>query len=245
MPPRPPTEKVDFNDYAARYDETLAAALSTTGEGKEYFAERRMQRLAELFRQWGISLPEAVLDFGCGTGSATPFVAQWLRPKCLVGVDISEGSIDLARAQHGDIAGMTTKFVILGSEEADSAGPFDLAFCSGVFHHIAPEQRQQSLAWILRHLRPGALFALFENNPWNPGTRYVMKQCEFDGDAICLSIMETRRRLRAAGFEIIYAESLFFFPRILRGLRPTERYLRWLPFGGQYFCVGRKPLSHE
>jgi len=38
------------------------------------------------------------------------------------------------------------------------------------------------------------------NNPWNPGTRYVMSRCEFDEDAITLSPPQCRKLLRSSGF---------------------------------------------
>ena len=63
----------------------------------------------------------------------------------------------------------------------------DLAFCNGVFHHIPPEQRARAIAYVYRCLRPGGLFALWENNPWNPGTRLVMSRIPFDRDALPLS----------------------------------------------------------
>ena len=41
----------------------------------------------------------------------------------------------------------------------------DLAYCNGVFHHIPVSKRDQVVAYIARTLRPGELFALWENNP--------------------------------------------------------------------------------
>jgi len=44
----------------------------------------------------------------------------------------------------------------------------DLAYCNGVFHHIAPDARPEALAMIRDALKPGGLFAFWENNAWNP-----------------------------------------------------------------------------
>ncbi len=52
-------------------------------------------------------------------------------------------------------------------------GSVDVAYCNGVFHHIAPDERPRR-SRRSGALRPGGVFALFENNPWNPGTRLVM-----------------------------------------------------------------------
>jgi hypothetical protein len=89
-------------------------------------------------------------------------------------------------------------------------------------------------------LKPGGLFALFENNPWNPGTRYVMSKIPFDRDAVMLRASETSRRLVDGGFEILTVDFLFVFPALLRWLRPLERHLASVPLGAQYLVLGRR-----
>jgi hypothetical protein len=61
-----------------------------------------------------------------------------------------------------------------------------------------------------------------------------MSQCAFDENAITISPREARKILSKAGFDVLRVDSLFYFPRSLRMLRPTERWFRGLPFGGQY-----------
>jgi len=121
----------------------------------------------------------------------------------------------------------------------------DMAFSNGVFHHIQPPERRDALDYISRSLRPGGLFVFWENNPWNPGTRFVMSRIPFDRDAITISPPNARRLLRGAGFEILRTDHLFFFPRALRWLRPLERGLTAVPLGAQYLVLARKPGSHD
>ena len=123
------------------------------------------------------------------------------------------------------------------------AGDLDLVFCNGVFHHIPPLDRLDAMQFIYASLRGGGLFALWENNPWNPGTRYVMNRIPFDRDAITLSPLTGRQLVRKAGFEILQTDFCFYFPRLLRPLRPLERLLVKLPLGAQYLVLGRKPPS--
>ena len=87
----------EFDAYAARYDEALAAGLSVTGEDKDYYARGRMRWLAGRLRALGVRPPEAVLDFGCGLGGSTPLFLDILGAKQVVGVDVSEGLLDRAR----------------------------------------------------------------------------------------------------------------------------------------------------
>src|SRR4029434_4043103 len=72
-----------------------------------------------------------------------------------------------------------------------------LVYCNGVFHHIPPQAREAAVAYVARALRPGGLWAFWENNPWNPGTRYAMHRIPFDRDAIPLTPPEARRLLQA------------------------------------------------
>ncbi|MCX6875083.1 MAG: methyltransferase [Verrucomicrobia bacterium] len=222
-----------FDSYAESYDEDLGRALSVSGEDKNYFARGRMWWLAGWLRKQRLSVA-AVLDFGCGTGSATPFIRECLQPDTILGVDVSGDSLKVAGEKFGDGA---TAFEAIDEPRKDA---FGIAICNGVFHHIPPAERQGSLEYVHRSLRQGGVFALFENNPWNPATLYVMSRCRFDRDAITLSPPETRRRMRAAGFQVVATRFLFIFPAFLKALRPAERLLSALPFGTQYVVVGIK-----
>jgi SAM-dependent methyltransferase len=117
----------------------------------------------------------------------------------------------------------------------------DLAFCNGVFHHIPLNERPAAVNFVHRSMRPGGLFALWENNPWNPGTRYVMSRVPFDRDAITLTPPEARRLVQAGGFEILRTDFLFIFPRVLRWFRGLESLVSRLPLGAQYQVLCRKP----
>jgi len=152
-----------------------------------------------------------------------------------MGVDVSLDSIEIAK---NEFESDNTSFQLIDIPPRER---FDVAFCNGVFHHIEPSQRQDALAYVFETLKPGGIFALFENNPWNPATVYVMSRCAFDKDAITLPPPETRNRMRNAGFRILSTRYLFIFPSFLGIFRPIERPLSPFPFGTQYVVVGQKP----
>ncbi|NUO62166.1 MAG: class I SAM-dependent methyltransferase [Gemmatimonadaceae bacterium] len=227
----------EFDAYAARYDEALAAGLSVTGEDKDYYARGRMRWLAGRLRAMGVAAPGTVLDFGCGLGGSTPLFLDMLGARQVVGVDVSEGLLE--RAREAFAGEPRARFKSIESYEAPATA--DLAFVNGVFHHIPPADRAGALAYVRRTLKPGGLFAFWENNPWNPGTRWIMSRVSFDANAITLTPPEARRLLRAAGFAIVETDFLFIFPRALRLLRPLELPLARLPLGGQYMVLCRAP----
>ena len=223
-----------FDAYARDYEAALNQGIGLTGEGKDYFARGRVLFLRRRLRAMDQS-PRRILDYGCGTGSATPYFHEILSPQNLTGVDLSAESIEVARQTFGS-SGAT--FSTLDGYAPD--GSFDLAFCNGVFHHIPLDQRLDAARYVHRALRPGGLFAFWENNPWNPGTQIVMSRIPFDRDAIKLSPPTARRLLKAAGFEILRTDFHFFFPKFLGWFRPLEPALCALPLGGQYQVLCRK-----
>jgi SAM-dependent methyltransferase len=125
-------------------------------------------------------------------------------------------------------------------DEYRPMGTIDLAFCNGVFHHIPLNRRDEAVSYIRDALRPGGMFAFWENSPWNPGTRYVMSRIPFDRDAITLTPPEARTLLARNGFEIVRTDFLFVFPRVLSWLRVLEPHLSSLPLGAQYQILARR-----
>jgi trans-aconitate methyltransferase len=226
--------EAEFNAYAAEYDALLARGISISGEDKNYFASGRVVWLARCLACLQ-KHPRTAMDFGCGTGSATPFLLNELKLDELVGMDASVQSLAIARHAHGNRA----RFVPLAEYRPD--GLFDLVFCNGVFHHIPPSDRIAAIGTVYSSLRPGGVFAFWENNPWNPGTRYIMRRITFDRNAVPLSPPTARRLLRECGFEIIRTDFLFFFPRFLSLLRPLEPGLARFPLGAQYQILCQKP----
>lgn len=229
-----PTES-EFDRYAGNYDVVLNNALSTTGEDKDYFAHKRARHFADCLR-WLHVTPTRVLDYGCGNGASSVILAEALGCTSLLGLDPSHHSISEARSRNG-----FTSVRFLTMNEHRPTGDKDAAYCNGVFHHIPPDQRPEAVKFVYDSLRPGGVFGFWENNPWNPGTKYVMSRCAFDEHAITIASPEARRLLSAAGFEMLQTDFLFFFPRQLRWLRGLEPMLEKIALGGQYQVLCRKP----
>lgn len=90
------------------------------------------------------------LDIGCGTGGIVSFLPDDCQ---VVGIDISEAYINVARLRFGSRA----KF-ILGdaSDPAINLGEqFDVAYAYGVFHHIPDDALTSLLEGVTARLKPG------------------------------------------------------------------------------------------
>ena len=218
-------------DLGDEYDAMLGRGLRLTGEDKTYFVQGRLALLSDAlpddFR------PVSILDFGCGTGQTSAALATAFPGSRVTGVDTAGRAIEYASTNHSGPSVSFCEVADLGENDA-----FDLCYVNGVFHHIPPRLRGEALGLVGGALRPGGMLALFENNPWNPGTRLVMRRIPFDRDADPISPRGARRLLEANGFHVNgAARHLFFFPAALRTLRRMEPFLTSIPFGGQYLFL--------
>jgi len=228
------TPSAHFDSYAESYDAALSRALAVSGEGKDFYARERVQFLAGILRRIS-ARPRQMMDYACGIGSTTPLLFSLLGVNQVIGVDVSSRSLDVATRMHG-----SRRATFLPADEYRLAGDLDLVYCNGTFHHIQVTEREAVVDYIARVLRPGGVLALWENNPFNPGTRLIMSRCEFDVGAVLVTPAEIRRLLRKSGFRIERTDFLFIFPRLLAWLRPLEKWLSRLPFGGQYQVLARR-----
>ncbi len=220
-------------DLTEEYTRLLNQGIRLSGEDQTFFIQGRLR---DLVRSLAGREPRRILDFGCGLGLTAFFLSQFFPKAEILGVDTAANAIGFAQSNYG-----SSRIGFQTLERFSECDAFDLAYCNGVFHHIPPADRLSAATLVRRALAPGGYFALFENNPWNPGARMVMARIPFDRDAITLSPRELVRLLRAAGFEVAQSpRSLFYYPKPLALLRFTEPWLAPLPFGAQYYALAQK-----
>jgi SAM-dependent methyltransferase len=224
----------EFDALVETYDAELRRGMALSGETPDFYAGERVSFLTACLRELG-HRPGAVLDYGCGMGATSVHLGRLLKPSVLVGVDESRESVKRAAQNFGE----TARFVPL--QELAPEPIFDLVYCSGVFHHIQPDERRAALAYLDARMKPGGIFALWENNPWNPAITITMNRSPIDRNAVKVPPPEARRLIRSAGFELLRMDFLFYFPRPLAPLRVLEPALRKLPLGAQYQVLCRKP----
>lgn len=223
-----------FDSYADDYESALKQGISISGEGRDYFARGRIEWLARRLRERGVKVG-LVLDFGCGTGDAAPHFLSLLNAASVIGIDVSRQSLEFARGRYG-----SDRVRFVQAEEFQPAANVDLVFCNGVFHHIPPAVRSEKVRWVFDCLKPGGLFAFWDNNPWNLGARLVMKRIPFDREAVMLSAIAAVKLLQGEGFSLVRTDHLFIFPSWLRKMRSLEPFLSRMPLGAQYMVLAKK-----
>lgn len=220
-----------FDSHPEDYEAECMNGLRLSGENMEFFARGRLGQLRSWWDRQGRSQPDIVVDYGCGIGLGTALIGEFFPESRVVGVDPSRAYVQRANVERA--TGRMT-FETLEEFTGTSARSVDLVHVNGVVHHVEPAQRHAFFAACTAMLAPRGIFALFENNPVNPGARLVMRRISFDRDAVMVPPWEARRRLRDAGLDVVATRYLFFFPRPLMALRPLERHLVRLPLGAQY-----------
>ena len=170
-----------------------------------------------------------------GLGGSVPYLLDAFTPKKLFAVDISEESLKILKGKFKD-----QKVITQTPFSLESDINCDLCFCNGVFHHIMPRDRQKNTKIIYESLDYGGYFYLWENNPWNPATHLVMSRITFDRDAVKVFPHQAVRLLKNVGFKVKLIRYFFIFPKFLKFLRPTERFLQKFPLGCQYLIVSQK-----
>lgn len=236
----PPTDApIDFDAYAKSYSDHLAKSITFCGQSHRFYVQAKVDHILRTLPMLGIDPARArALDVGCGTGETDVLLAGKVGE--LHGIDISEESVSLARqrpetqqVRYTSYDGLTLPY---------ETGSFDFAFAITVVHHVPPQQWPAFFRELARVVRPGGLVAIYEHNPWNPLTRRVVNNCEFDRDAVLLTSRTTRKLMAGAGMSTALNDYILFFPW-KNGLTGTiERMIgRTVPLGAQYATYGRVP----
>jgi SAM-dependent methyltransferase len=226
----------EFDKFADEYLAAHTANLKISGEAPDYFARYKLDEIRRVWTARRLPEPAAVLDFGAGIGNSLPHLRRAFPDAELTGLDVSEKSLAVAAQRF---PGLATLVRYEGGAPPLPEGSFDLIFSSCVFHHIEAGEHVALLERLRRLLKPGGVLAIFEHNPVNPVTRYIVATCPFDENAVLIPAPEFVRRQRQAGFKAVKATYTGFFPGPLASLRPLEKWMTALPVGAQYYTMAR------
>jgi cyclopropane fatty-acyl-phospholipid synthase-like methyltransferase len=218
--------RVDFDDYADQYETMLQEQLAFFSKDRTYFSAYKTALAASLCK----SPPSQILDFGCGIGLSLPHLAIDFPQARLFATDLSSRSLAHVRDNYPGVTAIT--------DDQVDGNVFDLIFVAGVFHHVPVEQRLTVMKRLSGLLTAQGRLLIFEHNPYNPVTRRMVSNCHFDADAVLISSRQLRQLVEQDGSLHVCASGYcLFFPPLFLWLRTAEKYLKWLPLGGQHFVI--------
>ncbi len=207
-----------FDSIAAVYDESIPAHVA-----EHYRKKRTAFVVAHCPRGEG-------LDVGCGTGVLAERLAG--AGYEMVGVDPSAGMLEILEARTPLVRPVPASGTSLPFDD-DS---FDLVVTVAVMHHIAdPDDVRQTLAEMVRVVKPGGRVLVWDHNPRNPYWGLLMARVPQDtGEERLIPEAEFVTGLRAAGGQILRSTQLgavpdFTPPRAIRRAAAIERAVEATP----------------
>ena len=107
------------------------------------------------------------LDFGCGGGASTMILARMFGDSPIVGIDLSERSLAIARARGQHFGYRNIEFLLSPSPDRlpPDLGGFDAILFSAVLEHLLPEERRTLLPRLWGLLNPGGVLFI-DQTPW-------------------------------------------------------------------------------
>ena len=109
------------------------------------FDGKKYEQASAHQRQWGERLideldlrgDENVLDLGCGDGALTARIAEIVPKGRVVGIDASQGMIDVALRKKRE----NLEFLRLGIDDLSFSGEFDVVFSNATLHWVRDHKR--------------------------------------------------------------------------------------------------------
>lgn len=227
--------QISFDNYTETYKSEIQDAIDFIGQDVDFFLEVKAKLLLSLAEKYLGDLNSIkALDIGCGVGLVDKYLISKI--KNLHGIDVEEGVIEKAKVNNP----VVSYSVYNGTKIPFNDNTFDLTFAINVMHHVPVEQWGSFTKEMERVLRPGGIAAVFEHNPANPLTRKVVRECEFDRDAVLLKHSKIKSLMGSAGLDVCSDAYIIFFPFKSGIFRSTEKLISWLPLGAQQYVAGKK-----
>ena len=183
-----------------------------------------------------------LLDYGCGNGLFLHLINKLDLNIHLSGLDTSKEM--LTNAKKLLLSDKIDQLFFIPDEvNSIPTNYYDVIIISSVLHHIAIKDRLDVFKKLEKLLAPGGYLIIFEHNPNNPITNYVVRHTTIDQNAILLKPKEIFDYLKDINnlqfFNLNYL--MFLPPRLQHQLtRLIERLLIKLPYGAQYALIAKK-----
>lgn len=232
----------EFDGYAEDYSPAGNRLYGLIGCSPRTYLEVKADHLLRALGRTRISAGDAsvrLLDFGCGAGDFLSVLRDRSVAWSMEGCDVSSGMLRTAAERHPELSSEGRLWNC--AERAVPESAFDLITVVCVLHHVPPPSLRETLRGLWRALAPGGVLCVYEHNPWNPVTRFMVARTPIDKHAVLISQPALVSHARAVGATEPSLSNLLFFPPRLRFAGRVEGVLGRIPLGGQYLMMTCKP----
>lgn len=217
-----------FDKFSNNYKEVIDSTLRLFRETSDYFAYYKAQFAQKLL---GKNFSGRILDYGCGVGLVSDCFTKVFPDATVDGFDVSALSIDQVPSE-------LLKRGRYVSDPAMLEPGYKAIILANVCHHASREARKDIFARIRHLLADDGIFLIFEHNPLNPLTQWVVRHSILDRGVSLLRCRELSREVTEKGLVVSQHQYIVFFPSWIPFARPFEKFLKRIPFGAQYVIIG-------
>ena len=209
---------MDFNSTKDNYQAQIENTISFSGKGLDFFTEGKAEYIKEIIHKYAshISFPK-ILDIGCGHGLIHSYLIK--NKYEIIGVEIANEVIPIAQQNNPLVKYLPYN----GTDLPFADNSFDVTLAICVMHHVPPAQWLDFTNEMNRVLRPGGIAIIFEHNPVNPLTQYVVRRSPIDSDATLLSATKASQLLRLSNFQRVNKSYIFLTPFVHNFYKALER----------------------
>ncbi len=225
----------DFNESKNDYVNSIEKSIGFIGKDLDFFVAIKASLLKQTIKEIlpNVAQPR-ILDIGCGHGLIHNYLPNDSFE--VVGVDVADEVLELAQNTNPNL----TYIPYDGKTLPFPSESFDVAITICVMHHVPPPQWDAFLQEMRRILKKGGIAVVFEHNPYNPATRYIVANSPLDEGVTLLSSPNLKKMMKLGGFTSTRSNYIFFTPFSIPIFRWLDKVLRWLPLGAQYYTVAEK-----
>lgn len=226
---------VDFNESKNTYRDTIDKSINFIGKDLDFFVAVKANLLKQTIKKFfPNTVKPRILDIGCGHG----FIHEYLPSSSfdVVGVDVAAEVLELAQQSTPDASYVSYNGSTLPFESAS----FDIAIAICVMHHVPPSQWDAFLLEMRRVLKTKGIAIIFEHNPYNPLTRWVVSNNILDEGVVLLHSSTLKKLMIKSGFNTAKSHYFLFIPFAISIFRWIEKMLWWCPLGAQYYTIATR-----
>lgn len=227
----------EFDHWRDDYDDRIGDALAFAGQSHDFYLRVKADHFADAVNaSYGDNRVE-VLDVGCGHGLMHRHMLERKDVRLgITGIDTAATVIEEAKRLNPGVSYSAYD----GKHLPYADHSFDIATATCVMHHVPPAQWSEFMRQMYRVVRPGGKVIIYEHNPFNPATQWIVNSCPIDADAVLLRSGVLKRLMSQAGLSAIAREFIIFAPIDRPLFRYIDRALWWLPLGAQYAVSGTR-----
>ncbi len=204
-----------YNEQGPTFRELIEQALSSTVRGYDLLAPKfdltpfRTPDAVVERSLTGLGKVDGALDLCCGTGAGLAGLAP-ITTSRLVGVDFSEGMLEIARKRLA-LTAIVPELIQRDIFDYRSEAPFDLVTCFGALGHIPEAEEPRFLALVRTLLRDGGRFVFVTTRSASVLSKRYLVGRAFNG------VMRVRNLVKSPPFIMYYLT--FELPKIERLLK--------------------------